>query len=30
MSNQRFRLTEMEAIALGLVLKNRKHENKGN
>ena len=30
MSNQRFRLTEMEAIALGLVLKNRESGTKGN
>lgn len=30
MSNQRFRLTEMEAIALGLVLKNRQSTNGGN
>lgn len=30
MSNQRVRLTEMEAIALGLVLKNKKSGTKGN
>lgn len=30
MSNQRVRLTEMEAIALGLVLKNIKSVTKGN
>lgn len=30
MSNQRVRLTEMEAIALGLVLKNRQSNTKGN
>lgn len=30
MSKQRFRLTEMEAIALGLVLKNRQSNTKGN